>query len=186
MRQTSRVLSTKILRSSWTSANKYLLAMPVYHFSFKWNLGLYRHRCIVVAMAVRCPIITRSKEVTFYNIEYLFQRRSSDGFVDWTFSTVRCWGEKPQGTWQLIVIDNGTNQSYVLCAFSHVTFYCEGKAVASTVWSYLSHRFFSVPYFYCLFINSFSVIFAYPLLDCSVLSACRCFGGLHRWLFRVR
>ena len=118
MRQTSRVLSTKILRSSWTSANKYLLAMPVYHFSFKWNLGRYRHRCIVVAMAVRCSIITRGKEVTFYDIEYLFQRRSSDGFVDWTFSTVRCWGEKPQGTWQLIVIDNGMNQSYILCASS--------------------------------------------------------------------
>ena len=40
-------------------------------------------------------------------LSLIFCFRSSDGFVDWTFSTVRCWGEKPEGTWQLIVIDNG-------------------------------------------------------------------------------
>lgn len=30
------------------------------------------------------------------------------GFKDWTFSTVRCWGESPVGTFQLFVRDNGS------------------------------------------------------------------------------
>lgn len=49
--------------------------------------------------------------------------RSSDGFVDWTFSTVRCWGEKPQGTWQLIVIDNGFDHSRGFLKDWKLTFY---------------------------------------------------------------
>ncbi|KAK3751317.1 hypothetical protein QZH41_019534, partial [Actinostola sp. cb2023] len=35
--------------------------------------------------------------------------RSPEGFVDWTFSTVRCWGETPEGIWKLVVIDNGND-----------------------------------------------------------------------------
>jgi len=31
--------------------------------------------------------------------------RSSDGLRDWTFTTVRCWGESPVGTWTLVVRD---------------------------------------------------------------------------------
>ena len=34
--------------------------------------------------------------------------KSTEGFHDWTFSTVRCWGERPQGSWQLIIKDTGT------------------------------------------------------------------------------
>lgn len=49
--------------------------------------------------------------------------RSSDGFVDWTFSTVRCWGEKPEGTWQLIVIDNGFDDSRGYLKDWKLTFY---------------------------------------------------------------
>nr|XP_056716812.1 proprotein convertase subtilisin/kexin type 7 [Euleptes europaea] len=30
-----------------------------------------------------------------------------NGFVDWTFSTVRCWGEEAQGTYQLVIHDVG-------------------------------------------------------------------------------
>ncbi|XP_060107629.1 proprotein convertase subtilisin/kexin type 7 [Heteronotia binoei] len=30
-----------------------------------------------------------------------------NGFVDWTFSTVRCWGEEAQGTYQLVIHDIG-------------------------------------------------------------------------------
>ncbi|XP_031553978.1 proprotein convertase subtilisin/kexin type 7-like [Actinia tenebrosa] len=37
--------------------------------------------------------------------------RSPEGFVDWTFSTVRCWGETPEGVWTLIVIDNGNDHA---------------------------------------------------------------------------
>ena len=33
---------------------------------------------------------------------------SALGFKDWTFSTVRCWGESPVGTFQLFVRDNGS------------------------------------------------------------------------------
>ena len=29
------------------------------------------------------------------------------GFEAWTFSTVRCWGEKPAGLYQLIITDRG-------------------------------------------------------------------------------
>ncbi|XP_046858835.1 proprotein convertase subtilisin/kexin type 7-like, partial [Xenia sp. Carnegie-2017] len=35
------------------------------------------------------------------------QDRSSEGFVDWTFSTVRCWGEKPYGLWQILIVNSG-------------------------------------------------------------------------------
>ncbi|XP_061870106.1 proprotein convertase subtilisin/kexin type 7 [Colius striatus] len=30
-----------------------------------------------------------------------------NGFADWTFSTVRCWGEEAQGTYRLVVRDTG-------------------------------------------------------------------------------
>ncbi|KAL8173505.1 UNVERIFIED_CONTAM: Proprotein convertase subtilisin/kexin type 7, partial [Gekko kuhli] len=30
-----------------------------------------------------------------------------NGFVDWTFSTVRCWGEEARGTYQLVIHDVG-------------------------------------------------------------------------------
>ena len=40
--------------------------------------------------------------------------RSSDGFVDWTFSTVRYWGERPQGTWKINVKDEGLRVKAVL------------------------------------------------------------------------
>lgn len=49
--------------------------------------------------------------------------RSSDGFVDWTFSTVRCWGEQPHGTWQLIVIDNGFDDDRGYLKDWKLTFY---------------------------------------------------------------
>lgn len=49
--------------------------------------------------------------------------KSSSGFVDWTFSTVRCWGEKPQGTWQLIVVDNGFDKSRGYLKDWKLTFY---------------------------------------------------------------
>ncbi|KAH9510234.1 Proprotein convertase subtilisin/kexin type 7 [Bulinus truncatus] len=31
---------------------------------------------------------------------------STAGFTDWTFTTVRCWGEQPQGNWTILFIDN--------------------------------------------------------------------------------
>ncbi|XP_065071198.1 proprotein convertase subtilisin/kexin type 7-like [Rhopilema esculentum] len=36
--------------------------------------------------------------------------RSTDGFNDWTFSTVRCWGERPVGIWRVTILD-AANQS---------------------------------------------------------------------------
>jgi len=32
---------------------------------------------------------------------------STDGFKQWTFSTVRCWGETPTGMWKLLISDKG-------------------------------------------------------------------------------
>ncbi|XP_077985620.1 proprotein convertase subtilisin/kexin type 7-like [Glandiceps talaboti] len=40
--------------------------------------------------------------------------KSVSGFVDWPFSTVRCWGERPFGLWQLILLDKGNTNSGVL------------------------------------------------------------------------
>ncbi|KAK6963898.1 proprotein convertase subtilisin/kexin type 7 [Biomphalaria glabrata] len=37
---------------------------------------------------------------------------SSSGFTDWTFTTVRCWGEQPQGNWTVIFIDKDSTSSY--------------------------------------------------------------------------
>jgi subtilisin-like proprotein convertase family protein len=34
-----------------------------------------------------------------------FQDNSTEGFPDWTFMTVRLWGEKPQGLWSLVIKD---------------------------------------------------------------------------------
>ncbi|KAJ1190028.1 hypothetical protein NDU88_006768 [Pleurodeles waltl] len=31
----------------------------------------------------------------------------SSGYVDWTFSTVRCWGEEAEGTYRISIIDTG-------------------------------------------------------------------------------
>lgn len=33
--------------------------------------------------------------------------RDPNGFADWTFSTVRCWGEEAQGTYRLVIRDTG-------------------------------------------------------------------------------
>ncbi|WAR04967.1 PCSK7-like protein, partial [Mya arenaria] len=37
---------------------------------------------------------------------------SSGGFDNWTFSTVRCWGETPVGTWTLIIMDTDSSDNY--------------------------------------------------------------------------
>lgn len=33
--------------------------------------------------------------------------RDPNGFNDWTFSTVRCWGERARGTYRLVIRDVG-------------------------------------------------------------------------------
>lgn len=33
--------------------------------------------------------------------------RDPSGFADWTFSTVRCWGEEAQGVYRLVIRDIG-------------------------------------------------------------------------------
>ena len=38
---------------------------------------------------------------------FLLLLYSKDGFQDWTFATVRCWGEEPTGLWKLTVSDRG-------------------------------------------------------------------------------
>lgn len=49
--------------------------------------------------------------------------RSVEGFVDWTFSTVRCWGERPQGTWKIILMDTGIGHNRGIFKSWRLTFY---------------------------------------------------------------
>lgn len=49
--------------------------------------------------------------------------RSSEGFVDWTFSTVRCWGETPRGKWKIIFVDRGINKVRGILKSWRLTFY---------------------------------------------------------------
>lgn len=49
--------------------------------------------------------------------------RSTEGFTDWTFSTVRCWGEHPVGLWKLIITDKGDNKKKGLLKSWRLTFY---------------------------------------------------------------
>lgn len=51
--------------------------------------------------------------------------RDPNGFSDWTFSTVRCWGEEAQGTYRLLIRDigecclpRGPQGGWQLCAMS--------------------------------------------------------------------
>lgn len=51
--------------------------------------------------------------------------RDPNGFSDWTFSTVRCWGEEAQGTYRLLIRDigecclpGGPQEWWQLCALS--------------------------------------------------------------------
>ncbi|GAB6027396.1 Proprotein convertase subtilisin/kexin type 7, variant 2 [Chamberlinius hualienensis] len=37
--------------------------------------------------------------------------KSSEGFNDWIFTTVRCWGEKPTGEWTFVVTDFDNNNA---------------------------------------------------------------------------
>ena len=50
--------------------------------------------------------------------------RSREGFHDWTFSTVRYWGEQPQGVWRLHIFDkgDGEHEEGTLVAW-RITFY---------------------------------------------------------------
>jgi subtilisin-like proprotein convertase family protein len=34
---------------------------------------------------------------------------SNLGLTDWTFNTVRCWGENPVGEWTIQITDKGKN-----------------------------------------------------------------------------
>ncbi|XP_055958700.1 proprotein convertase subtilisin/kexin type 7 isoform X1 [Patella vulgata] len=38
--------------------------------------------------------------------------RSAAGFSDWTFSTVRCWGEQPVGKWIITITDSDTEKGF--------------------------------------------------------------------------
>lgn len=49
--------------------------------------------------------------------------KSSEGFVDWTFSTVRCWGETPRGKWKIIFVDRGINKVRGILKSWRLTFY---------------------------------------------------------------
>ena len=45
------------------------------------------------------------------------------GFKDWTFSTVRCWGESPVGTFALYVRDRGLHgDGWGMCNFQLIIF----------------------------------------------------------------
>ena len=46
-----------------------------------------------------------------------------EGFVDWTFSTVRCWGEKPQGKWKLVLQDKDNQHENGRLVTWRLTFY---------------------------------------------------------------
>lgn len=46
------------------------------------------------------------------------QRDQSDkGFVNWKFMSVLSWGEQPQGTWVLDIIDEVSSSGYVRTDF---------------------------------------------------------------------
>ncbi|XP_028402648.1 proprotein convertase subtilisin/kexin type 7-like [Dendronephthya gigantea] len=64
-----------------------------------------------VLISVISPAGTESKLATERQ-----QDSSAEGFIDWTFSTVRCWGEQPYGAWQVVIINSGlddNSQGYV-------------------------------------------------------------------------
>jgi len=49
--------------------------------------------------------------------------KSTEGFTDWTFSTVRCWGERPIGLWQLVIRDRGDHIEKGILKSWRLTFY---------------------------------------------------------------
>lgn len=49
--------------------------------------------------------------------------RDPNGFNDWTFSTVRCWGERAQGTYRLVISDVGKPSFFFF------------RAMSGTVWN---------------------------------------------------
>ena len=60
------------------------------------------------------PILADSKALVGSNLmslkgclSFSSVHRKGKGFHNWTFSTVRCWGEQPQGVWSLGVQDSG-------------------------------------------------------------------------------
>lgn len=54
---------------------------------------------------------------------------SKDGFNNWMFATVRCWGEKPTGVWMLIVSDKGNNKRIRVCVDSWILQYLVRQAL---------------------------------------------------------
>ncbi|XP_047128901.1 proprotein convertase subtilisin/kexin type 7 isoform X1 [Hydra vulgaris] len=57
-----------------------------------------------LAISLISPYGTVSRLASFRKYD-----KSQEGFKDWTFSTVRCWGESPQGNWAIVIVDRGSN-----------------------------------------------------------------------------
>ena len=68
--------------------------------------------------------VTKSFSKSFIKPQFTNYFRSKEGFKDWTFSTVKCWGEKPQGVWKLSIADegDGTHEEGVLKSW-RITFF---------------------------------------------------------------
>jgi len=108
--------SNKLTEKYYVSKDKVTEVVTLEHATVTVNLK-HRFRGNVMVSLVSAQGTT-SKLATARQHD-----RSSDGFVDWTFSTVRCWGEKPEGTWKLIVVDNGLDDSRGYLKDWKLTFY---------------------------------------------------------------
>ncbi|KAJ8316374.1 hypothetical protein KUTeg_006388 [Tegillarca granosa] len=60
----------------------------------------------MLEISLKCPSGTRSLIGATRSHD-----NSSAGFSDWTFSTVRCWGESPVGVWGITIKDIDTNMN---------------------------------------------------------------------------
>ncbi|RDD47637.1 Proprotein convertase subtilisin/kexin type 7 [Trichoplax sp. H2] len=67
--------------------------------SFRGNIEIY----------IRCPSGIEAKLASSRTTD-----NSREGFNNWEFSTVRCWGESPYGLWELRIVDTGSRKDGVL------------------------------------------------------------------------
>eukprot|EP00128_Syssomonas_multiformis_P015533 Colp12_sorted_trinity150504_noHs@30087 len=74
-----------------------------------------------LSVVLTSPSGTRSELLTERKYDY-----SSEGFQDWTFMTVRNWGESPEGEWVLEVNDNTDRFNPGTLNYWELTFYGTG------------------------------------------------------------
>ncbi|XP_066929488.1 proprotein convertase subtilisin/kexin type 7-like [Clytia hemisphaerica] len=72
------------------------------HVTLTVSIQHHNRGSLIIQLVSPSGVVSRLASLRQYD-------KSREGFHDWTFSTVRYWGEEPHGEWKLLIQDESTN-----------------------------------------------------------------------------